>query len=288
MVNFSLEYFPPGDQDGLKNLSNQARVMSAYLPLYMSITHSAKGAELNETMHAVQILKEQLSVEISPHMTCSSYSKAEIIKMAEDYLSLGVESVVALRGNLIDDANMSEPRYDNSPDFINALSKKFDFRISISGYPEGHPEKKDDVSDLKYLRKKCDAGADEIITQWFFSNDHLLQFRDQCDATGINIPIVPGILPISDIKKVKNFAKACGSTIPKELEEAFIKIDDDMEATEELGVHYAIQQIENLHKEGIDNFHLYTLNRSEMTKQIIEYFVLSITENNIASEKMAS
>ena len=288
LVNFSLEYFPPGDQDGLKNLSNQARVMSAYLPLYMSITHSAKGAELNETMHAVQILKEQLSVEISPHMTCSSYSKAEIIKMAEDYLSLGVESVVALRGNLIEDANMGEPRYDNSPDFINALSKKFDFRISISGYPEGHPEMKDDASELKYLRKKCDAGADEIITQWFFSNDYLLQFRDQCDAARINIPIVPGILPISDIKKVKNFAKACGSIIPKELEEAFLKIDGDIEATEELGVYYAIQQIENLHKEGIDNFHLYTLNRSEMTKQIIEYFVLSITENNIASEKMAS
>ncbi|SVA84097.1 uncharacterized protein METZ01_LOCUS136951 [marine metagenome] len=288
LVNFSLEYFPPGDQDGLKNLSNQARVMSAYLPLYMSITHSAKGAELNETMHTVQILKEQLSVEISPHMTCSSYSKAEIIKMAEDYLSLGVESVVALRGHLIEDATIGELRYDNSPDFINALSKKFDFRISISGYPEGHPEKKDDASDLKYLRKKCDAGADEIITQWFFSNDHLLQFRDQCDATGINIPIVPGILPISDIKKVKNFAKACGSTIPKELEEAFLKIDGDMEATEELGIHYAIQQIENLHKEGIDNFHLYTLNRSEMTKQIIEYFVLSINMDDITSEKMAS
>ena len=177
MVNFSLEYFPPGDQAGLKNLSNQARVMSAYSPLYMSITHSAKGAELNETMHAVQILKEQLSVEISPHMTCSSYSQAEIIKMAADYLSLGVESVVALRGNLIEDANKSEPRYDNSPDFINALSKKFDFRISISAYPEGHPEKKDDASDLKYLRKKCDAGADEIITQWFFSNDYLLQLE---------------------------------------------------------------------------------------------------------------
>ena len=93
LVNFSLEYFPPGDQDGLKNLSNQARVMSAYSPLYMSITHSANGAEINETMRTVQILKEQLSVEISPHMTCSSYSKAEIIKMAEDYLSLGVESV---------------------------------------------------------------------------------------------------------------------------------------------------------------------------------------------------
>ena len=288
LVNFSLEYFPPNDQAGLEDLSYQASVMSAYSPLYRSITHSAKGAGINETMQTVQILKEQLSVEISPHMTCSSYSKAEIIKMAEDYLSLGVESVVALRGNLIEDANMGEPRYDNSPDFINALSKKFDFRISISGYPEGHPEKKDDASDLKYLRKKCDAGADEIITQWFFSNNHFLQYRDQCDAAGINIPIVPGILPISDIRKIKNLAIACGSTIPKELEEAFLKIDDDAQATEELCVHCAIQQIENLHKEGVDNFHLYTLNRSEMTKQIIEYFVLSITENNIASEKMAS
>jgi|TARA_B110000263_G_scaffold145917_1_gene126543 methylenetetrahydrofolate reductase (NADPH) len=288
LANFSLEYFPPGDQAGLKNLSNQARVMSAYSPLYMSITHSAKGAEINETMHTVQILKEQLSVEISPHMTCSSYSKAEIIKMAEDYLSLGVESVVALRGNLREDINIGEPYFDNSPDFINALSKKFDFRISISGYPEGHPEQRNDAADLQYLRKKCDAGADEIITQWFFSNNHLLQYRDQCDAAGINISIVPGILPISDIRKVKNFARACGSLIPKELEAAFLKVDDDMEATEELGVHFAIQQIENLHKEGIDNFHLYTLNRSKMTKRIIEYFVVSIAEDRIASEKIAS
>lgn len=288
MVNFSLEYFPPSDQASLKDLSNQASVMSAYSPLYMSITHSAKGAEINETMQTVRILKEQLSVKISPHMTCSSYSKAEIIKMAEDYSSLGVESVVALRGQLRQDKNVSEPYFDNSPDFIYELSNKFDFKISISGYPEGHPEKRNDSSDLQYLKKKCDAGADEIITQWFFSNNHFLQYRDQCDAAGINIPIVPGILPISDIRKIKNFAIACGSTIPKELEEAFLKIDDDAQATEELGVHCAIQQIENLHKEGVDNFHLYTLNRSEMTKQIIEYFAVLINEEVILSEKIAS
>ena len=153
MVNFSLEYFPPSDQASLKDLSNQASVMSAYSPLYMSITHSAKGAEINETMQTVRILKEQLSVKISPHMTCSSYSKAEIIKMAEDYSSLGVESVVALRGQLRQDKNVSEPYFDNSPDFIYELSNKFDFKISISGYPEGHPEKRNDSSDLQYLKK---------------------------------------------------------------------------------------------------------------------------------------
>ena len=288
MINFSLEYFPPNDQESFKSLIEQATVISTYSPHYMSITHTANPMGKNPTMQTVEILRKQLAVRVTPHMTCINYSKTEIMQMVQDYSSLGVDSVVALRGNKKHNHRENEPCFDNSPEFISALNDNFDFRISISGYPEGHPERKGIIADFLYLKKKCDAGADEIITQWCFSNDTVLRYRDLCASRNINVPISIGILPISDIEKTQHFAKLCGSVIPIEIKEAFNKSQGNDKATEDLGVRVAIQQMENLSKEGIDNFHLYTLNRSEMTKRIIQHFAVPSMGEIARSEMRAS
>ena len=210
------------------------------------------------------------------------------MEMTQDYLSLGVDSIVALRGNTKQSVSNREPYYDNSLDFIKALNAGFDIRVSISGYPEAHPESRGVIADFIYLKEKSDAGGDEIITQWCFSNDLILRYRDLCYARDIKIPISPGILPISDIKKVKYFAKLCGSTIPVEIEKAFLNIEGNDDAAEDLGVQFAIQQIDDLLNEGIDNFHLYTLNRGVMTRKIIEHFEAPNRIKTVSSEMKAS
>ena len=287
-MNYSLEFFPPKDQESLKDFIDQARLLSIFSPEYMSITHTSDTVDNNQTMEAVKILKKNLSIEIKPHMTCINYSKSEIMEMTQDYLSLGVDSIVALRGNTKQSVSNREPYYDNSLDFIKALNAGFDIRVSISGYPEAHPESRGVIADFIYLKEKSDAGGDEIITQWCFSNDLILRYRDLCYARDIKIPISPGILPISDIKKVKYFAKLCGSTIPVEIEKAFLNIEGNDDAAEDLGVQFAIQQIDDLLNEGIDNFHLYTLNRGDMTRKIIEHFEAPNRIKTVSSEMKAS
>lgn len=289
MLEFSLEYFPPSDDTELASLLKQAKTMSSFQPLYMSVTHSAKDAPLNKTFRAVEfLLNGNVPTRITPHLTCAPYSISEIMFSAREYESLGIDSVVALRGHLNGNQNHRDPFFDNSPDFIQVLSDEFRFNISCSGYPEGHPEKIDDYLDFEYLKKKCDAGADEILTQWFFSNDYFYQYRDRCNQKGISIPIIPGILPISDIDKVKHFADVCGSQIPAKTLERFEAIKGSQSDQESLGIEIAISQIEELHSNGIENFHLYTLNRSEMTKQIIENFKSDLINEAQKQDKKAS
>ena len=288
MLEFSLEYFPPSDDTGLSSLLEQAKTMSAFNPLYMSVTHSAKDLPVNKTLNTVEFLKGKIPTRITPHLTCAPYSISEIMSSAREYQSIGIDSVVALRGHLNGDQDHRDPFFNYSPDFIQALNDEFQFNISISGYPEGHPEKIDDYLDFEYLKKKCDAGANEILTQWFFSNDYFYQYRDQCDEKGISIPVVPGILPISDIDKVKHFANVCGSRIPSNILEKFELIKGDHSDQESLGIEIAISQIEELHENGIDNFHLYTLNRSAMTERIIENFRDHLMNDSKEQKKRAS
>ena len=288
MLEFSLEYFPPSDDTGLSSLLEQAKTISAFNPLYMSVTHSAKDLPVNKTLDTVEFLKGKIQTKITPHLTCAPYSISEIMSSAREYESIGIDSVVALRGHLNGNQDNRDPFFDNSPDFIQALNDEFQFNISISGYPEGHPEKIDDYLDFEYLKKKCDAGANEIITQWFFSNDYFYQYRDQCDEKGISIPVVPGILPISDIDKVKHFANVCGSKIPAKILERFESIKGNHLDQESLGIEVAVYQIEELHKNGIDNFHLYTLNRSAMTEKIIQNFSDHLINESTEQKKRAS
>jgi len=288
LLNFSLEYFPPTEESELKDLLNQAKTLSEFEPLYISVTHSAKDGLHNNTFQTVDCLKEKIPTRITPHLTCAPYSILEIMSSAREYKSIGIDSVVALRGYSNQHNLDRDPYFDNSPDFINALREKFNFHISVSGYPEGHPEKINDIEDMQYLKKKCESGADEILTQWFFLNDYFYEFRDQCYDSGIEVPIVPGILPISDIKKIKHFANVCGSTIPKNIIDRFEAIEGECHAQEELGIEVAIAQIEDLRKNGVENFHLYTLNRGRMSRYIIENFKRNSIDEEYKQERKAS
>ena len=272
MVSFSLEYFPPKVETDKTDLIEQAEVMSFYKPLYMSITHSFNSVGTNNTLDIAQKISSIINTSVIPHMTCARYSKEAMISMANDYSNIGISSVVALRGDGNSEYSQLD-RYNDAKEFTQALSNKFSFKILTAGYPEGHPESISQEDDMLYLKEKCVAGADEIITQWFFNNEDFLKYRDNVNAFGIDKPIAAGILPISDFEKVKKFAKVCGARVPQSLEQKFSSIrENDYQGIEELGQSIAIDQIENLKKEGVDNFHLYTLNRKKLTQDIIHHF----------------
>ena len=253
MVSFSLEYFPPKVETDKTDLIEQAEVMSFYKPLYMSITHSFNSVGTNNTLDIAQRISSRINTSVIPHMTCARYSKEAMISMANDYSNIGISSVVALRGDGNSEYSQLD-RYNDAKEFTQALSDQFAFKIFLC--------------ELFSI-----AGADEIITQWFFNNEDFLKYRDNVNAFGIDKPIAAGILPISDFEKVKKFAKVCGARIPQSLEQKFSSIrENDHQGIEELGQSIAIDQIENLKKEGVDNFHLYTLNRKKLTQDIIHHF----------------
>ena len=271
MVSFSLEYFPPQVESEKLDLIAQAESMSMYQPKYMSITHSFNVEGHNNTLEMAEEITSRINTPVIPHMTCAKYSKDDILSMAHDYHNLGLESVVALRGDSKNHDDLD--RYTDAKEFTQALSDQFNFRLLTTGYPEGHPESVSLEKDMDYLKEKCLIGIDEIITQWFFSNKDFLMYRDNVSAFGIDTPISAGILPISDFEKVKKFAAVCGANIPQSLQQKYDAIsDNDALGIQELGQSIAIDQIENLQKEGIDNFHLYTLNRKGLTQDVIHHF----------------
>jgi len=273
MTSFSLEYFPPKVEADKTDLIEQAELMSFYNPLYISITHSFDTSGSNNTLDVVQRMSSRINTSVIPHMTCARYSKETIISMANDYSNLGLSSVLALRGDGNSEEYSQLDRYINAKEFTEALSDQFQFKILTAGYPEGHPESSSQEADMIYLKEKCLAGADEIVTQWFFNNEDFLKYRDNVNAFGINKPIAAGIMPISDFDKVRKFAKVCGARIPPSIEKRFASVsENDDQGIEELGQSIAIDQIENLKKEGVDNFHLYTLNRKKLTQDIIHHF----------------
>jgi methylenetetrahydrofolate reductase (NADPH) len=273
MTSFSLEYFPPNVEADKTDLLEQAELMSFYEPIYMSITHSFNALDRNNTLDIAQRLSSRINTSVVPHITCAKSSKETMISMANDYSNIGISSVVALRGDANSEEYSQLNRYIDAKEFTQALSDQFAFKIFTAGYPEGHPESISQEADILYLKEKCIAGADEIITQWFFNNEDFLKYRDNVNAFGIDKPIAAGILPISDFEKVKKFAKVCGAKIPQSLEKRFASVrENDDQGIEELGQSIAIDQIENLKKEGVDNFHLYTLNRKQLTQDIIHHF----------------
>ena len=273
MISFSLEYFPPQVEADKSDLSDQAEIMSLYEPDYMSITHSFNANGQNGTLDMVQRISSRINTPIVPHMTCAKYSKEDILSMAKDYDDIGVKSIVALRGDPNSNDSNDMDRFIDAKDFTQALSDQFDFHIFTAGYPEAHPESISQDLDLRYLKEKCLIGIDEIVTQWFFNNEDFLTYRDNVNKFGIDTRISAGILPISDFVKVKKFATVCGAKIPKSMEQKFAAIKaTDLLGIQELGQSIAIDQIESLQKEGVDNFHLYTLNRKGLTQDIVSHF----------------
>ncbi len=264
----SFEFFPPNSEKMEVTLWESIKRLAVLEPRFVSVTYGADGSTRERTHDAVERIVAETKLTPAPHLTCIGASRGEIDEIAREYWDMGVRHLVALRGDAPKDSGPYTPHPDGyayANDLVEGLRKVADFDISVAAYPEVHPEAPNAAFDLDNLKRKLDAGATRAITQFFFDVDLFLRFRDRCAAAGIESSVVPGILPITRFPQLQRFAEMCGATVPAWLTERFEGLDDDVETRQLIAANVAIEQVRTLQQEGIDEFHFYTLNRSELT-----------------------
>jgi methylenetetrahydrofolate reductase (NADH) len=270
-MNVSFEFFPPNDAAMEATLWRSLQRLSPLEPRFVSVTYGADGSTRSRTHQLVTRIQRETPLTGAPHLTCVSASRGEILDIARQYWDQGIRHIVALRGDPPQGSAAYEPHRDGfayAADLVRGLRRVADFDISVAAYPEVHPEAPSAQFDLENLKRKLDAGATRAITQFFYDIGVFLRFRDRCEAAGIRAPIVPGILPITRFPQVLRFAARCGASIPRWLEERFHGLDEDPETRRLIAASVAIEQVHELERHGVRDFHFYTLNRAELTYAI--------------------
>jgi methylenetetrahydrofolate reductase (NADPH) len=270
-VTVSFEFFPPTDPEMEATLWNSVRRLAPLGPRFASVTYGADGSTRDRTLEVVRRLRSDTTLTVAPHVTSIGSSRSELLDLARQYWTSGIRHLVALRGDVPASASDRTAAADTflwGLDLVRGLRSVADFDISVAAYPEVHPEARSARDDLDNLKRKIDAGATRAITQFFFDNGAYLRFRDDCAAAGISAPIVPGILPIMRFSQVQRFARRCGATIPDWIVKRFEGLDEDAETRRLLGAAVALEQVEQLQRHGVREFHFYTLNRAELTYAI--------------------
>ena len=263
----SFEYFPPQTDTGAARLWNAVSRHAVYNPDFVSITYGAGGTTQEHTLKLLSKLSKKTRLKLAGHLTCVGASKTDVLNIAQQYRELGVNRIVALRGDGQNGDFVPHPDgFETVIDLIKCLSQD-GFDVTVGAYPEPHPESYNAQSDMDHFKAKFDAGANRAITQFFFEKDMFLRFRDESVKVGISAQIIPGILPIENFTKAKRFADRCGATIPSWLDAAFHNAQTDAER-HILSVSIACDMIENLRSEGVENFHLYTLNNPDICADI--------------------
>lgn len=282
----SFEVFPPRNVDAAFNLWDTAQTLAPLEPRFFSVTYGAGGSTRDLSHDAAHVLRRTSGLPVAAHLTCVGASKAETLEVADKFAAIGITDIVALRGDPQNGATQFEPHPEGFADscaLIKALAEKGTFRIRVGAYPDGHPEATDMAANIDWLKRKFDAGADEAITQFFFEADSFLRFRDACAAAGINKPITPGILPVLNWKSARNFAKRCGTPVPGWLDDAFeTAIRDDRHDL--LATALCTEMCSTLIDEGVGDLHFYTLNKSDMTRDICRALGVApqVTLENVA------
>ncbi len=270
-VQVSFEFFPPNDAVMEQTLWASIERLAPLHPRFVSVTYGADGSTRDRTHNVIGRVLRETQLTGAPHLTCVGASRDEIREIAKRYWNVGVRNVVALRGDPPAGSTRYIPHPDGyayAADLVRGLKEVADFDISVAAYPETHPEAKSPEQDLANLQRKLDAGATRAITQFFFDTDCYLRFRDRCAAVGINAVIVPGILPITRFPQMLRFAERCGASVPEWLMERFDGLEDDAETRKMIAASVAIEQVARLRREGVDEFHFYTLNRAELAYAI--------------------
>lgn len=270
-VQVSFEFFPPADEAMERTLWASIERLAPLAPRFVSVTYGADGSTRDRTHRVVARVLRETGLTAAPHLTCIGASRGEILDVARRYWDQGIRHIVALRGDPPAGARGWSPRADgfaHASDLVAGLRGVGDFEVSVAAFPETHPEATSRAADLDNLQRKLDAGAARAITQFFFDTDLYLRFRDDCAARGIRAPIVPGILPITRFPQLTRFAARCGATVPDWLVERFEGLEDDPETRQMIAASVAIEQVARLRREGVDEFHFYTLNRAELAYAI--------------------
>ncbi|EMQ4293166.1 methylenetetrahydrofolate reductase [Escherichia coli] len=264
-INVSFEFFPPRTSEMEQTLWNSIDRLSSLKPKFVSVTYGANSGERDRTHSIIKGIKDRTGLEAAPHLTCIDATPDELRTIARDYWNNGIRHIVALRGDLPPGSGKPEMY---ASDLVTLLKEVADFDISVAAYPGVHPEAKSAQADLLNLKRKVDAGANRAITQFFFDVESYLRFRDRCVSAGIDVEIIPGILPVSNFKQAKKFADMTNVRIPAWMAQMFDGLDDDAETRKLVGANIAMDMVKILSREGVKDFHFYTLNRAEMSYAI--------------------
>ena len=269
---FSFEFFPPKTDDGQRTLEGTLAVLGGDHPDYVSVTYGAGGTTRNRTVEITKWLKQDLGIEAMAHLSCVGEPTERLVEILDEIEGAGIENVLALRGDPPRGQTDWTPHpggLSYSVDLIRLIRERFDFCVGAACFPEVHPDAADRASDLHYAREKVEAGAGFLITQLFFDNELYFDFVEDARAAGIGVPVIPGIMPITNLSQIKTITGMCGATIPDELGRQLEGRADDPEAVAELGVAYATLQCSDLLARGAPGIHFYTLNRSTATRAIL-------------------
>lgn len=270
---FSFEFFPPKTDKGHRALLATIEELAPLRPGFVSVTYGAGGSTRDRTIDLVTRIKRSMGIEAMAHLTCVGASRSEIEAVLDRLESSGIENVIALRGDPPQGETDFVPHPDglaHGSDLVELIrSQDRPFCVAAAAYPEGHVESPDAQSDLDHLVKKVRAGTDVLITQLFFDNDFYFDFVDKARAAGIDVPIVAGIMPVTNVAQIERFTKMCGATIPPALAKRLDPVRDDSEAVERVGIEFAVEQCRGLLDGGAPGVHFYTLNKSGSTREIL-------------------
>jgi methylenetetrahydrofolate reductase (NADPH) len=265
----SFEFFPPKTEEMERSLWETISRLAPLTPNFVSVTYGAGGSTRERTHSTIARILSETRLTPAAHLTCVGAARGEIDAIVDRYYDLGVRHIVALRGDPpggIGTPYIAHPEgYRSSADLVAGIKRLHgDIEISVSAYPEKHPESRDFDADIDVLKAKVDAGATRAITQVFFDNDLYFRYLDKVRARGIDIPVVPGIMPMHNFKQARGFVTRAGTTVPEWLAEKFDGLDDDAETRKLVAATVAAGQVQKLAKRGVDTFHFYTMNRADL------------------------
>jgi methylenetetrahydrofolate reductase (NADPH) len=264
----SFEFFPPKDEQAERTLWESVQRLLSLRPSFVSVTYGADGSTRTRTHNIVTQIQKVTPLTAAPHLTCIGAPREEILEIARNYWGNGIRHIVALRGDPPQGATRYEPHpqgFAYAVDLVKGLKSVADFEISVATYPEPHPESPNPDFELENLKAKVDAGATRAMTQFFFDADVFLRFRDRCAAAGIQVDLVPGIMPVTRFPQLQRMAQRCGASVPAWLVQRFEGLEDDAETRRLVAAAVAIEQVQQLQRHGVEQFHFYTLNRAELT-----------------------
>ncbi|WP_181040143.1 methylenetetrahydrofolate reductase [NAD(P)H] [Paremcibacter congregatus] len=273
-IDVSFEFFPPKTEKMEQALWSSIRKLEPLHPGMVSVTYGAGGSTRERTHATVSRILKETDLLPAAHLTCVAATKGEIDDIAREYWDMGVRHIVALRGDMPTIGQAYAPHeqgYKNAADLVTGLKKIGDFHLSVAAYPESHPDSANPAADIDNLKRKIDNGADQAITQYFFDVDMYFRFMDRVLAAGITVPIIPGIMPVTNFAQAKNFSGRCGTSIPAWLATLFEGLDDRPEIRRHVAATVAAEQCMRLYQGGVKKFHFYTLNRSELTTTICHF-----------------